>query len=308
MSIQKLDLIKKRVENKSNTIFWIQIIYLFIIGINNVFVHYKLTCLYPLDFILVLINLLSYKIYLYNGEYSWKKFFAKNIRKIYYFRVSSILVKCFDSNNYENITSFFASLLVAAILIELLKKESKGKFTFFVVYIWYGLVLLITKKDFLDVFLGTSGFYILIEWIASEDFVEFYKKFLSRQSAKILSEKIKDKVSVLKATSLIIVFSSISTSFIKDNLPNECKVFILEFVKYGFKLLPGSVEISSIHNESIIGNLMLLTIIVISISIYFSLLIWINSQLPEENKITLRQFLSIYPGKSSWIYKTLYRE
>lgn len=305
MSIQKLDLInkyckgiKKEIENKSTAILVIQIIYLFIIVINNLFVHYKLTCLYPLDFILVLMNLFSYKIYRYNEEYSWKNFFAKSLRKTYYFRVSSILVQYWWPNNYDTIASFLASLLGLAILIELLKKETKGKVTFFVVYILCGLVWLINKKDFLDIFLGTSGIYILIEWITSEDFVDFYETLLTKQSAEIISKKIKDKASVLKATSLFIVFSSISTGFIKNILSDECKVFILEHVKYGFKLFPVSVEISSIHNESIIGFLMVLTIMGISILIYFSLLIWINSQLPKESKITLQQFLSVYSGKS----------
>lgn len=299
MSIKELDLIKKyckdikkEVENKSTAIFIIQIIYLLIIGINNLFVHYKLTCLYPLDFILCLLSLMNYKIYDYNEEYTWVKFCAKIIRKIYYFRVSSIVVQRFNSNNYETIASFLASLVALAIVIELLKMLTKGKVTFFVVYIMYGVVFLINKKDFLDVFLGTSGIYILIEWITSEDFVDFCKKILPPQSFQILNKKIKDKASILKATSLFIIFSSIVTGLIKNILTNEIKEWILEVVKYGFKLFPFSVEISSIHDDSIIGFIMVLTIIVISSLVQFSVFLWINSKLPAENRITYREYLS----------------
>lgn len=277
--------------NKKAWIFFclVEFVYLVYIFVGKTHPEYKLPQCYCLDYIIIFTNIFNYSHLIYTFESTKKswilivlKFFLKIIRKLFYFRGVSIYLVLTHSEYINEISSFFATVTVAAIAIEILKVSTQNLFTFTRVIIVCIIILLMGERTVVSKLLGTSGVYFFVSWLVSKDFIGFSKLVLNEAGSANLNRKIQKYKAIIVSGGTMIVISSILVDSIRDIIPYGIKRALLTLAMSGGRLVD-TVESVDVGSEaSYIGLLVTVAVIICAFVLGCSVLGCVLKMAPKE--------------------------
>lgn len=277
---------------KKNTwIFFcfVEFIYLVYIFIGKTYPESKLPQFYCLDFVIVMINIFNYSKLVYTFESTKAsgilialKFIFKIIRKLFYFRGASIVLVMTNSEYINEISSFFATVTMAAIIIEILKVSTQNLITLTRVMIVCIIILLMSERTIANKLLGTSGVYFLISWIVSKDFIRFSKIVLTEAGSANLNQKIQKYRAIIVSGGTMIVISSILVDSIRDTIPYEIKRGLLSLAMSGGRLVDTVENVDVGSEASYIGLLVTIAVIICAFGLWCSVLGYVRKIAPKE--------------------------
>lgn len=290
--------------------YLVEFVYLIYIFVGKTHPEYKLPQCYCLDYIIIFTNIFNYSHLIYTFESTKKswilivlKFFLKIIRKLFYFRGASIYLVLTHSEYINEISSFFATVTVAAIAIEILKVSTQNLFTFTRVIIVCIIILLMSERTIANKLLGTSGVYFLISWIVSKDFIRFSKIVLTEAGSANLNQKIQKYRAIIVSGGTMIVISSILVDSIRDTIPYDIKRGLLSLAMSGGRLVDTVENVDVGSEASYIGLLVTIAVIICAFGLWCSVLGYVRKIAPKEYR---KNFLIIIKRKLNEIKNNIF--
>ena len=281
------DYISSKFSKFFNVFVGVEIVYLLIVALRNLF--HLFNGLFYIDliitFILFLINLFIYSELKYIGSLKedFTRLLLKVIRKIVYYRMILFVLKFSSSSDVSEVTSVFATLVATGIFIECLKYLTRGKVVFIYILLTVPLIWFMQDRDFVNLLLSTSGIYLLIEWMMSEDFIKYVRLSYLDKGTMILKQEIEKYKTIIIAYSKFVVVSVIIVSYIREFLSPDCKNKILSVINCGMTSIYGSLDFNNTE-WILIGSVLLLSTGIVTQVITILIRILMNKIIPKEFK------------------------
>lgn len=235
--------------------------YVFIIAVLILFI---------LNIVLYFTNRSSFK---YKKHHLVKVFIRNFSRKFIYFISVTLIMILIDKFNSTNIYEFWKESFVILLVISLIF-EGVGCFTeglingvrlILIIFVCY----LASDKDFMLILFGSAGLKIVIEWLFSDEYVEFIELTNKNEDIEIIRKTLNSLKSRVVSWWNILLISLNLVFFLRDSLPTDFKAEIFEIVKNVAYRDVNRAAPTDFSDQFLIGSINIVSVGLVSLLFYY---------------------------------------
>ena len=233
-------------------------------------------------FIIMVLILFILNIYLYftnRSSFKYKKdhklkVFTRNfLRKFLYFISATLIMILIDKFNSTNIYEFwkesFVILFAISFIFEVVGLFTEGLINgvrlILIIFVCY----LASDKDFMLILFGSAGLKIVIEWLFSDEYLEFIKLTNKNEDIEIIRETLNSLKSRVVSWWNIVLISLNLVFFVRDSLSTDFKAETLEIVKkIAYRDLNRAAP-TGFSDQFLIGSIIIVSVGLVSLLFYY---------------------------------------
>lgn len=209
---------------------------------NSSVTHLNVVAKYAFIIVVLFLFILNILLYFTNrSSFKYKKhnllkvFIRNFLRKFLYFISATLIMILIDNFNSTNIYEFWKESFVILLLISFIF-EIVGCFTeglingvrlILIIFVCY----LASNKDFMLILFGSAGLKIVIEWLFSDEYLEFIELTNKNEDVGIIRKTLDNLKSRVVSWWNILLISLNLVFFVRDSLSTDFKARIFEIVK-----------------------------------------------------------------------------